>query len=107
MQHVASDLFRTLGDPTRLALFERLAGGGELSVKDLTSGARVSQPAVSQHLAALRIVGLVGERREGRRVLYRARTEALRPVVDWMGHYSAFWRDRFQALEQVLDGMDR
>jgi DNA-binding transcriptional ArsR family regulator len=102
MQHAPSGLFRALADPTRLALFERLASGGEISVKELTRSSRVSQSAVSQHLAALRDVGLIDDRRSGRCVFYRARCEALRPVIDWVTHYASFWRDRFDALEREL-----
>jgi len=101
-----SDLFRVLADPTRRGLFERLALEGELSVADLTAGAGVSQPAVSQHLAALKGAGLVGEQRLGRRVLYRAEPEGLKPMIDWFAHYAVFWRDRLDALERTLDEMD-
>ena len=103
----ASDLFRALGDVTRRGLFERLAREGELTVGELTRGAEVSQPAVSQHLKALRGAGLVAEERRGRQVLYRARPEGLRPLMDWMGFYGAFWRDRFDALEAALKRMDQ
>jgi DNA-binding transcriptional ArsR family regulator len=103
---VAADLFRALGDGTRRGLFERLAREGELTVGALTHGATVSQPAVSQHLRTLRDTGLVAEERRGRHVLYRVRPEGLRPLVDWMGFYAAFWRDRFDALEDTLKRMD-
>jgi DNA-binding transcriptional ArsR family regulator len=103
----AADLFKTLADPTRRAMFERLAGGGELSVGDLTAGAGVSQPAVSQHLAVLRQAGLVSERREGRYVHYRAAPEGLKPLADWMAIYSAFWAGRFDRLEDLLNRMDQ
>jgi len=102
----ASDVFRVLADPTRRGLFERLAEEGELSVGALTAGAGVSQPAVSQHLAALKGAGLVGETRAGRSTLYRIDPQGLRPLVDWLAHYSVFWRDRFDALEQALEEMD-
>jgi DNA-binding transcriptional ArsR family regulator len=102
----ASDVFRVLADPTRRGLFERLAEEGELSVAALTAGAGVSQPAVSQHLAALKGVGLVGETRAGRSTLYRVDRQGLRPLVDWLAHYAVFWRDRFDALEILLKEMD-
>jgi DNA-binding transcriptional ArsR family regulator len=102
----ASDVFRVLADPTRRSLFERLADEGELSVAALTAGAGVSQPAVSQHLAALKGVGLVGETRAGRSTLYRVDPQGLKPLVDWLGHYAVFWRDRFDALEALLEEMD-
>lgn len=102
-----ADIFRTLGDPTRRAVFERLSGEGELSVGELVAGAGVSQPAVSQHLAVLRHAGLVSERREGRFVRYAARPEGLKPLFDWMSFYGVFWRDRFDRLEDLLNRMDQ
>jgi DNA-binding transcriptional ArsR family regulator len=102
----ADDLFRTLADPTRRAVFERLAGEGELTVGQLTAGAGVSQPAVSQHLAVLRRSGLVTERREGRHVRYAAAPEGLQPLTDWMATYAVFWRERFDRLESLLNRMD-
>ena len=63
--------------------------------------------AVSQHLKALRGAGLVAEARHGRTVLYRARPEGLRPLIDWMGFYSQFWNDRFDHLEKFLKEMDQ
>ena len=78
--HAASDLlFRTLGDPTRRALFERLAHGDMLTVRALTEHSGVSQPAVSKHLAVLRRAGLVEARPAGRETHYRARPRGLAP----------------------------
>jgi DNA-binding transcriptional ArsR family regulator len=107
MDAQASDLFRTLGDPTRRAMFERLSGEGELTVGELVAGAGVSQPAVSQHLAVLRTAGLVTERREGRFVRYAARPQGLKPLFDWMSFYGVFWRERFDRLEDLLKQMDQ
>ena len=100
-------LFRTLADPTRRSLFERLCREGEQTVWRLTRHARISQPAVSKHLAALKAAGLVRDRREGRETHYRAEPQALAPLLDWMSLYSAFWRDRFDRLEDLLRRMDR
>jgi DNA-binding transcriptional ArsR family regulator len=106
--HSASDLlFRTLGDPTRRAIFEHLAGGGERNVRALTEFAGVSQPAVSKHLAVLKLAGLVRDRPEGRETHYRAELKGLAPLIDWIEHYGAFWRDRFDRLETLLDRMDQ
>jgi DNA-binding transcriptional ArsR family regulator len=102
----AHELFRVLADPTRRGLFERLAAEGEKSVAELTAGAGGWQPAVSQHLAALKAAGLVGEQRAGRRVLYRAEPSGLTPMIDWFAHYAVFWRERFDALEAALDDME-
>ncbi|HEX7761572.1 MAG TPA: metalloregulator ArsR/SmtB family transcription factor [Caulobacteraceae bacterium] len=101
-----AELFRTLADPTRRAVFERLAGG-EMTVSDLKAGFEVSQPAISQHLAALRGAGLVEERRQGRNAYYRARPEGLAPLTDWVERYRGFWPERIEALKDVLKGMDQ
>jgi DNA-binding transcriptional ArsR family regulator len=60
---------------------------------------------VSQHLAVLRLAGLVTERREGRFVRYAAAPEGLRPLIDWMALYGRFWSGRFDALEDLLNKM--
>lgn len=98
------DIFRALADPTRRTIFERLARG-EATVKDLTARFDVSQPAVSQHLAALRKAGLVSERHEGRFAYYRVEPAGLRPLVSWIEHYQVFWLDRLQKLKALLREM--
>lgn len=62
-------LFRSLADPTRLAIVQRLAGG-EARVVDLTSELGMAQSTVSSHLACLRDCGLVAGRPEGRQMFY-------------------------------------
>ena len=99
-------VFRALADPTRRAVFERLMGCG-MTVSDLTTGFAVSQPAISQHLAALRGVGLVSERRAGKFAFYRAEPAALAPLVDWIDQYRTFWPERIERLKDVLKGMDQ
>jgi DNA-binding transcriptional ArsR family regulator len=101
----ADSVFHALADPSRRAIFERLTHG-EAAVKDLTARFDISQPAVSQHLAVLRRARLVAERREGRLVYYRIEPEGLRPLVDWIAHYQAFWVDRVQGLRALLKEMD-
>jgi len=103
---VETEVFRALGDPTRRAVYERLTGG-ERSVTELRDGLPISQPAVSQHLAALKAAGLVGERREGRKVFYRIEPAGLAPLLDWLGRYRAFWPQRIERLKDVLKEMDQ
>ena len=100
-------LFRSLADPTRRALFERLAREGEQTVWMLTGDVGLSQPAISKHLALLKAAGLVRDRRDGRQTHYRADVKGLKPLVDWMAFYGAFWRDRFDKLEDLLKRMDQ
>ncbi|MGH8139526.1 MAG: ArsR/SmtB family transcription factor [Steroidobacteraceae bacterium] len=96
--------FRALADPTRRAMFERLAHD-EQSVSQLTAGFSISQPAVSQHLTALRRAGLVAERRQGRFIYYRARPQGLSPLIGWIDRYRAFWPERLRQLKSVLEEM--
>lgn len=100
-----ADLFRTLADPTRRAVFERL-GGGEMTVSQLHSGFSVSQPAISQHLSALKAAGLVTERRAGRNAFYRLRPEGLAPLAGWIDRYRAFWPQRLDRLKDLLEELD-
>lgn len=100
-------LFRTLADPTRRALFERLCRDGELTVAALTTGAGVSQPAVSKHLGVLRQAGLVRDRPDGRQTHYSARLDGLAPLTDWTGRMTGFWENRFDKLENLLTRMDQ
>src|SRR6202167_189677 len=100
-------IFRTLADPTRRAIFERLCRGGEQTVGALTAQAGISQPAVSKHLGVLRQAGLVRDRHEGRQTHYSAQPAALVPLVDWTSEMTGFWRARFDALEDLLNRMDQ
>lgn len=100
------NVFKALADPTRRAILERLIRDGEQSVTKLTGRAGVSQPAVSKHLALLKRAGLVAERRDGRLTHYRADEQGLAPLIDWLGVYDAFWRDRFDRLETLLERME-
>jgi len=99
-------VLRTLADPTRRAVFERVVKSNEISVLELTRGSGVTQGAISQHLKSSKLAGLVVERPEGRKVYYRAEPEGLTPLVDWMGHYGVFWRERFVNLRTLLKEID-
>ena len=99
-------IMRVLADPTRRALFEQIAQEGELTVGVLTEKNDVSQPAISQHVRALKEAGLLAERRAGRQIHYRCEPQGLAPLVDWLGVYAVFWRERFANLKTVLKEMD-
>lgn len=107
MQNAHDVLFRTLADPTRRALFERLCREGERTVGALTAEAGVSQPAVSKHLGVLKQAGLVLDRQDGRQTHYSARVDALAPLIDWASHLASFWERRFDHLEDLLKRMDQ
>ncbi|MEU9473474.1 metalloregulator ArsR/SmtB family transcription factor [Streptomyces avermitilis] len=78
---LAAELLALLADRTRLALLHAL-NDGEADVSTLTEVCGAARPAVSQHLARLRLAGLVNTRKEGRRVIYSLRDGHLRRVVD-------------------------
>lgn len=102
---VETRIFQALADPSRRKIFEALTQG-EAAVKDLTGQFAISQPAISQHLAVLREAGLVSGRREGRSIFYRVDPQGMKPLVDWLAHYRAFWLDRIDALEELLEKME-
>jgi DNA-binding transcriptional ArsR family regulator len=91
--------FMALADPTRRAIFERLAGGPR-PVGELARGLPVSRPAVSQHLKVLKEAGLVIDRREGNRSIYQVNpdgVEALRAYLD------QFWNRALVAFKLAAE----
>lgn len=100
-------IFKTLADSTRRGMFEEILRRGEVTVGALAAQASVSQPAVSQHLRALREAGLVSERKAGRNVHYRPAPHGMAPLVDWLGLYATFWRERFDNLDRLLKQQSR
>jgi DNA-binding transcriptional ArsR family regulator len=100
-------LMRALADPTRRGIFERIVRADEITVVELTRGSSISQPAVSQHLRSLKEAGLIAERREGRNAHYRAEPKGLAPLIDWLGIYGLFWRERFANLRELLKEIDQ
>jgi DNA-binding transcriptional ArsR family regulator len=107
MPIASTEIFAVLADPTRRAIFERLARDGEQTVRVLTDHSGVSQPAVSKHLGVLKLAGLVLDRRDGRQTHYSAQPQGLAPLLDWMDLYGAFWGARFDRLETLLNRMDQ
>jgi DNA-binding transcriptional ArsR family regulator len=89
-----------LGDPTRRAVFERVAAGPR-AVGEIADGLPVSRPAVSQHLRVLREAGLVTERREGTRRVYAVDPSGL---ADLRAYLDSFWN---QALASFKDAAER
>src|ERR1700752_1065211 len=102
---VEARIFQALADPSRRAIFESLTRG-EAAVKDLTARFAITQPAVSQHLATLKEAGLVNGRREGRCVYYRVDPRGMKPLIDWIAPFPAFWTDHVGRLERLLEKME-
>jgi DNA-binding transcriptional ArsR family regulator len=99
-------VLRTLADPTRRAVFERIVQSDEISVGELVRGSGVTQGAISQHLKALKQAGLIVDRAQGRNVFYRSEPNGLTPLFDWMSHYDLFWRERLANLRTLLKEID-
>lgn len=93
------DAMDALGDPTRRTIFERLRGGPQ-AVGELASGLPVSRPAVSQHLRVLKDAGLVSERREGTRRIYRLDPNGLAGV---RAYFDEFWSDALAAFKAAAE----
>ncbi|NUH65231.1 winged helix-turn-helix transcriptional regulator [Sulfitobacter sp. S0837] len=101
------EVFRSLSDPTRRAIFERLCLDGAQNVVALTEHAGISQPAVSKHLAVLKQAGLVSGTPEGRQTRYVANLEALAPLIDWTQTMSRFWDAKLDGFEDLLKRTDQ
>jgi DNA-binding transcriptional ArsR family regulator len=96
------DPFNAIAEPKRRKILEAL-GPAERSVNQIVETLGWPQPMVSKHLAVLKKVGLVRERREGRQRLYRVDMEKLKPIHDWVTPFERFWSESFERLDEVLE----
>ncbi len=85
-----------LGDPTRRAIFERLADG-PAAVVEIAADLPVSRPAVSQHLKVLKDAGLVSETAEGTRRVYRLDPRGIGAMRAWLDQRLDTAMDAFKA----------
>jgi len=100
----ATKALSVLADPTRRAIFERLAHHGPRSVGDLARGLPVSRPAVSQHLRALKAAGLVKDRANGTRRVYQIDPAGLGEIRRWLDQ---FWDRTLTAFQSEFDDKDK
>lgn len=98
--------FAALADPTRREILDLLTHG-ERSAGELARRFTMTQPAVSQHLRALRDAGLVRVRRDAQRRIYSLDVRGLAEIDAWLSRYRPFWRSRLDALERALSDEDR
>jgi DNA-binding transcriptional ArsR family regulator len=103
---IETTIFKALADPTRCAIFEKLAAG-RMNASALREGMSISQPAMSQHLAVLRAAKLVQEERQGRFVNYEVDPDGLALIAGWLAKYRAYWPARVDALKALLKDMDQ
>jgi DNA-binding transcriptional ArsR family regulator len=94
---------KALAEPRRRRIL-MLVRDGELSAGEIASHFEISRPAVSQHLTVLREAGLVDERRNGTRRLYRVRPEGLSELKEFL---EGFWDERLEALKREAEREER
>jgi DNA-binding transcriptional ArsR family regulator len=92
-----------LGDPTRRAIFEQLRRGPR-AVGEIADELPVSRPAVSQHLRVLKEAGLVTERRDGTRRLYRLDPDGLAQV---RRYFDDFWTEALAGFKAAAESERR
>jgi DNA-binding transcriptional ArsR family regulator len=102
----ASTAFSALGDPTRRAIFERVAAKPS-SVGHLAAGLPVSRSAVSQHLRVLKEAGLVSESSEGTRNIYRLDPRGLGAMRQWLDGHWAVALDAFKTFADANSNDDK
>jgi len=100
------DPFNAVAEPKRRQLLEAL-GATERTVTSLVALLGWPQPMVSKHLAVLKKVGLVSERRAGRQRLYRAHLDKLKPIFDWVVPLERYWTESFERLDEVLERIQK
>src|SRR6202162_6628115 len=97
------DMFVALADPTRRNILELLAGSGELSATAIYEHFPVSPQAVSQHLKVLREANLVVMEKRAQKHLYRLNPQTLSQFEAWVQHMRQRWKERFEALDELLE----
>jgi DNA-binding transcriptional ArsR family regulator len=95
------DPFNAVAELKRRKLLEAL-GAAERSVNEMVERLGWPQPMVSKHLAVLKKVGLVRERREGRQRLYRVNMQKLKIIYDWVTPFERYWGESYDRLDEVL-----
>lgn len=96
------DVFQAIADPTRRAIIGLLAGQ-TLTLNAVAENFRISQPAVSKHMRILTECGLVVVKKQGRERHCTAHLSALEDVMKWAEQYRAFWNNRLDILEDLLN----
>jgi DNA-binding transcriptional ArsR family regulator len=99
-----TDAFNAVAEPRRRQILDVLVHG-ERPVNEIVALLDLAQPQVSKHLRVLREVGLVDVRDEGRQRMYRLDGRPLKPIHDWLRGYEQSWNERFEAMDDVLEGL--
>lgn len=100
--HTSQSTFRAIADPTRRAIISILANE-EMTIGDVTERFEMSRPAIAKHLGILKEGGLVSVRENGRERLHKLEPLALKPVEEWIDHFSHFWDEKLLKLKSVIE----
>jgi DNA-binding transcriptional ArsR family regulator len=101
-----SDVFNAIAEPRRREILTLLAVE-ERSVSDLVAELEYAQPSVSKHLRVLSDVGLVRARRDGKRMLYRANAEAIRPLHEWTSTFQRLWQAQLMRVKSRAESKQK
>ena len=102
MSQQLSSVFAALGDPTRLAIIQRLSEG-EASVQELAEPFDISGPAISRHLKVLEQAGLITRRREAQLRPCRLELSRVQEIRDWTKQMKRFWDESFDRIDDYLE----
>ena len=95
-----SDVFNAVAEPRRREIVSLLADGTERSVGQLVESTKMTQPAVSKHLAVLRSVGVVKVEQRGKERFYALDPTSLKPLHDWVQPFEKFWTNQLDRIKQ-------
>jgi DNA-binding transcriptional ArsR family regulator len=101
-----SDSFNAVAEPRRRAILSLLAQQ-ERPVGDIVLSLGLGQPSVSKHLRVLKDVGLVHVRRDGRQMLYRTNSEAIRPLHEWTKTFERFWQHQLLRIKERAEAKSK
>ncbi|MFK4729907.1 metalloregulator ArsR/SmtB family transcription factor [Agromyces mediolanus] len=101
-----SDVFNAIAEPQRRDIL-MLLRAGERPATAIAEELGMTQPGASKHLRVLREVGLVHDRREGKRRVYALDAGGLRPVHEWAGGFERFWNESFDRLDAYVQGLEQ
>ena len=95
-------LFSALADPTRRAIVERLLADGEVNAGDLAAPFSISPPAISRHLKVLEEAGMIERRIDKQFRKIRVKTDALKPMENWIERQRHHWNAAFDRLDAAI-----
>jgi len=99
-------VFHALADPTRRQILRGLASS-EKTVGEIARPHKMSLAAVSKHLKVLESAELIARERRGSFQIVKLKPKSLKPAEEWIAFYSRYWNQKFDKLEQYLEGEEK